>query len=104
MCRVNASLYAYKDLNAEVFGISVDSLYSQEKMAFLEKLKFPLLSDFNKNLSAKYDVLYSDLFGFNGVSKRSAFVIDETGVIAYSESSEDPKVMPNFEAIQSALE
>ena len=103
MCRVNTSLYAYKDLNAEVFGISVDSPYSQEKMAFIEKLRFPLLSDFNKNVSANYDVLYSDLFGFNGVSKRSAFVIDETGVITYSESSEDPKVMPNFEAIQSAL-
>ena len=45
ICRVNASPCAYKDLDAEVFGISVDNPYSLEKMAFLEELKFPLLSN-----------------------------------------------------------
>lgn len=103
ICRVNASPYACKDFDAEVFCISVDNHYSLEKMAFLEELKFPLLSNFNKSVSANYDVLCSDLFGFNGVSKRSALVIDETAVITYSESSDDPKAMPNFEAIQSTL-
>ena len=55
-------------------------------------LKFSFSGEINLNL-----------FGFNGVSKRSAFIVDETGVITYSESSEGPKVMPNFEAIQTAL-
>ena len=40
--------------------------------------KFPLLSDFNKEVSDAYDVLYADLLGFKRVSKRSAFVVDET--------------------------
>ena len=66
--------------------MSVDSPYSQEKMAFLEKLQFPLLSDFNKSVSADYKVLYPDLFRFKSVSKRSAFVIDEACVITYNES------------------
>ena len=52
MCRVNSSHYAYKDLNAEVFGISVYSPYSQEKMASVKKLKFSPLSNFNKDVSA----------------------------------------------------
>ena len=103
MCAVNSSLLAYKDLNAEVYGISVDSPFSQEKMSSVDELQFPLLSDFNKEVSTNYDVLYSDLLGFKGVSKRSAFVIDEDGVIIYSESSDDPKVIPNFEAIKAAL-
>ncbi len=103
MCTVNSGLQAYKDLNAEVYGISVDSPFSQEKMASIDNLQFPLLSDFNKDVSEAYDVLYADLLGFKGVSKRSAFVIDEAGTIIYSESSDDPKVVPNFDAIQAAL-
>ena len=59
--------------------------------------------NFNKEVSAAYDVLYADLLGFKGVAKRSAFVIDENGEIIYSESSDDPKQLPNFEAIKAAL-
>ena len=90
-------------LNATVYGISIDSPFAQEQMAKVDKLQFPLLSDFNKEVSEAYDVLYADLLGFKGVSKRSAFVIDETGVILYSESSEDPHDLPNFDAIKAAL-
>ena len=103
MCDINDTLNAYSDLNAAVFGISVDSPFAQEQMAQVDQLKFPLLSDFNKEVSAAYDVLYADLLGFKGVAKRAAFVIDEEGMIIYSESSEDPHNLPNFEAIQAAL-
>lgn len=104
MCDVNAGLGAYADLNASVFGISVDSPFAQEKMAQVDDLKFPLLSDFNKEVSTMYNVLYADLLGFKGVSKRSAFVIDEKGIIIYSESSDDPHNLPNFDAIKAALQ
>ena len=104
MCDVNDSLNAYSELNAAVFGISVDSPFAQEQMAQVDHLKFPLLSDFNKEVSAMYDVLYSDLLGFKGVSKRSAFVIDEEGIILYSQSSDDPHDLPDFDAIKAALQ
>ena len=103
MCDVSDSLNAYSELNAAVFGISVDSPFAQEQMTQADQLKFPLLSDFNKEVSAAYDVLYPDLLGFKGVSKRSAFVIDEEGNILYSESSEDPHNLPDFEAVKAAL-
>lgn len=103
MCSVNEGLQAYKDLNAAVYGISVDSPFTLEKMAEVDQLQFPLLSDFNKDVSASYDVLFDDLMGFKGVSKRSAFVIDEEGTIIYSESSDNPKELPNFEALKAAL-
>ena len=103
MCDVSAGIAAYNDLNATVYGISIDSPFAQEQMAKVDKLQFPLLSDFNKEVSEAYDVLYADLLGFKGVSKRSAFVIDETGVILYSEYSEDPHDLPNFDAIKAAL-
>lgn len=103
MCTVNSGLQTYKDLDAAVYGISVDSPFSLEKMALIDNLQFPLLSDFNKDVSEAYGVLYPELLGFKGVSKRSAFVIDEQGIIIYAESSEDPKVVPDFEAIQKVL-
>lgn len=103
MCSVSAGLAAYTDLNAAVYGISVDSPFALEKMAQADNLQFPLLSDFNKEVSAAYDVLFPDLLGFKGVAKRSAFVVDENGTIVYSESSDDPKKLPNFDAIKAAL-
>ena len=72
-------------------------------MASVDGLEFPLLSDFNKDVSAAYDVLFEELLGFKGVSKRSAFVVDEDGTIIYAESSDDPTQLPNFEAIKATL-
>jgi peroxiredoxin len=103
MCHVNATLAEYEDLNAYVYGVSVDSPFSLEKMAQADQLKFPLLSDFNKTVATAYDVLFADLLGFKGVAKRAAFVIDTDGRILYSESSDDPKKLPNFESIKAAL-
>jgi peroxiredoxin len=103
MCSVSAGIQKYKDLNAAVYGISVDSPFTLEKMAAADNLQFPLLSDFNKDVAAAYDVLYEELLGFKGVAKRSAFVIDEAGTIIYAESSDDPKKLPDFDAIQAVL-
>ena len=69
-CSVRDDLSSYKDLNAKVYGISVDSPFSQEAMALKENLNFPLLSDFNKEVSSAYGVLYDEFIGFKGVSKR----------------------------------
>jgi len=102
-CSVRDDLSSYENLNAKVYGISVDSPFAQEAMALKENLNFPLLSDFNKEVSTKYGVLYEDFIGFNGVSKRSAFVINETGEITFSWSSDDPKQLPDFNAIKAAL-
>lgn len=104
MCSVSSGIQKYKDLNAAVYGISVDSPFTLEKMAQVDDLQFPLLSDFNKEVSTAYDVLFEDLLGFKGVSKRSAFVIDESGTITYAESSDDPKQLPDFDAIIAALQ
>jgi peroxiredoxin len=103
MCSVSNSINDYKALNAEVYGISVDSPFSQEAFAKSANITVPLLSDFNKEVSKAYDVLFADLLGFKGVSKRSAFVINKEGKIIYAESSDDPKQVPDFEKIKAAL-
>lgn len=102
-CSVRDDLSAYDDLDAKVYGISVDSPFAQEAMSLKESLNFPLLSDFNKKVSSEYGVLYDNFIGFEGVSKRSAFVITKDGKIAYSWSSDDPKQLPDFSLIKQAL-
>lgn len=101
LCSVDPGFYA--DLDATVFGISVDSPFAQEEMALKNGIKVKLLSDFNKEVAAAYDVLYGDLLGFKGVAKRSAFVIGKDGTIDYAWSSDDPHDLPDFEAIQHVL-
>jgi peroxiredoxin len=81
----------------------VDSPFAQEAMALKENLNFPLLSDFNKETSLAYGVLYEDFIGFKGVSKRSAFVVSKDGEILFAWSSEDPKQLPDFQAIKAVL-
>jgi peroxiredoxin len=103
MCSVSQGLDAYKALDAAIYAISVDSPFAQEAWAKANNITFPILSDFNKEVSKAYDVQYADLLGFKGVAKRSAFVIGKDGVIKYSSSSDDPKVLPDFGAIQAAL-
>ncbi|MGF1483436.1 MAG: redoxin domain-containing protein [Opitutales bacterium] len=103
MCSVSSGLQAYKDLNAKVFGISVDSPFAQEQFAKQQKIEFALLSDFNREVCAAYEVQYEELLGFKGVAKRGAFVIAQDGTIAYGAANDDPKVMPDFAAIQAAL-
>ena len=102
-CSVRDDLASYGELNAKVFGISVDSPFSQEVMSQKENLNFSLLSDFNKSVSKSYGVLYEDFIGFNGVSKRAAFVISMDGKITFSWSSDDPKQLPDFHALKEAL-
>ncbi|MBC2605918.1 redoxin domain-containing protein [Pelagicoccus albus] len=103
LCGIRDSLAEYSNVDAVVYGISVDSPFSQEAFAKANGLNFPLLSDFNKEVSKAYDVLFEDLLGFKGVSKRSAFVISRDGEVVYSESSDDPKQLPDFAAIKAAL-
>lgn len=103
LCSVRDSLKAYEAFNAQVYGISVDSPFTLEVFAEREKLNFPLLSDFNKEVSQAYGVLFEELMGLKGVSKRSAFVIDEKGTVLYGETSDDPAKLPDFEAVKKAL-
>jgi peroxiredoxin len=103
LCDVSSGLNSYKDLNADVIGISVDSPFAQEAWAAKEKITIPLASDLNKQVAKAYGTLLDDLMGFGSVSARAAFVVDKNGVIQYSEQTPTPKDLPNFTAIKETL-
>ena len=104
LCSVRDNMKIYEELNARPFGISVDSLYTLAKYKQEQNLNFHLLSDFNKEVSKTYGALYETFgFGMQGVSKRAAFLIDESGIIRYAEVLENAGLQPNFEAIKEML-
>ena len=103
MCWVTGDFPSFEKMNAEVFGVSVDSPFAQKAWAEKNGIKIPLLSDFNREVCTKYGAVYDQLLGFKGVAKRSAFVVDKTGTIRYAWVSEDAKVKPSFEEIKKTL-
>lgn len=104
LCSVRDNLSQYANLDAEVFGISVDSPFSQKAWKEKEGLTFTLLSDFNRQVVQAYGAQYENLMGFNGVAKRSAFVIDKAGKIRYAEVLESAGNLPNFDQINATLQ
>lgn len=105
LCMMRDSLAEYERLDAQIFAISVDSPYTLAKWREEQGFNFPLLSDFNKTVSKKYDSLYKEFgLGLKGVSKRSAFVVDKKGIIQYAEVLENAGELPNFEEINQTLQ
>ncbi len=105
LCMMRDGLADYVRLDAQILAISVDSLFTLAQWKMDQGFNFPMLSDFNKTVSKKYDVLYKEfVFEMKGVSKRSAFVIDKTGIVRYAEVLENAGEMPNFEAVKNTLE
>ena len=104
LCSVRDNLNAYSTLNAEVLGISVDSPFSQKAWMEKENLNFTLLSDFNREVVKAYGAQYDKLLAFEGVAKRSAFVIDKEGKVQYAEVLENAGDLPNFDKINETLQ
>ena len=109
MCDVSQGLKKYADLNAVVYGISGDNPFAQEAWALKEGISVPLLADYEHEVAKAYGVSYDSFLpqiglGMGGVPKRSAFIVDRDGMIAYAESSEDPKQLPDFAAIEKKLQ
>lgn len=103
MCTLRDAWSDWEKLDARIFGISVDSPFVTDKFRQDERIPFPILSDFNKDVARTYDVLHEELMGLKGICKRSVFVIDEDGTVVYEWVSENPKNQIPFEEIQSAL-
>jgi len=74
----------FKEIGCEVIGISTDSHFSHlawinqpRKQGGLGGLSYPLVSDFNKNISRDYGVLLEEA----GIALRGLFIVDPSGVL-----------------------
>jgi peroxiredoxin len=109
LCDTSNELGAYEDVNTQVYGISGDSPFSLEAWSREKSIKVSLLSDYDHTVAKAYGVAYDSFapqrnLPMGGVPKRSAFIVDRNGIIQYAESSDDPRILPNFAAIKETLQ
>ena len=101
MCSLRDSMNSFNDLNATVIGISVDSPWANAEFAKKYEINFNLLSDYNRNVSKAYDMIFNGLGGLEGYecSNRGVIIIDGQGLIQYRWVAENPGVEPNYSEI-----
>ena len=107
-CEISKGIGSYESLDCIVYGISGDNPFAQQAWAHKEGITIPLLSDYDHEVAKAYGIAYESFLpqiglGMGGVAKRSAFLIDRSGIIQYAEVNEDPKQLPDFAKIQALL-
>jgi glutaredoxin-dependent peroxiredoxin len=102
LCTFRDALGRLNAANAQVYGISVDTFFALKAFQTDQQLRFPLLSDFNKQVIREYGVFNEDMIGLKGISKRAVFVIDRDGVVRHREVLEDARNEPDYERALSA--
>jgi peroxiredoxin len=103
MCTFRDSASELNKVNATVLGITVDTFFALKAWADAQSLKFPLLSDFNKDVIRQYSVVNPDMIGLRDISKRATFVIDRSGTVRYSEVLDDARNEPNYAQVKQTL-
>ena len=105
MCALRDSLSVLGNSGANVLAISVDTPFANRGFAGKNGLVFPFLSDYRREVIAKYGIVLKNFSGLEGyeVAKRSVFVLDKDGRVTYRWVSEDAgKEPPNDEVIKAA--
>ena len=103
-CSIRDGFKEFQGLDATVVAASVDHPFVLAKFKEDLGLQFPLLSDFNKKVAPAYGAFHETLGPLKGVAKRSAFIIDRAGKIAYEWISDDPGTLPDVAEIMDKLD
>jgi peroxiredoxin len=103
LCTFRDSMATLGQAQAQVYGISVDTFFTLKAFQDQQKLNFPLLSDFNKQVIRDYGVFNEDMIGLKGIAKRAVFVIDKDGVVRHREVLDDARNEPDYGKVFSSL-
>src|SRR5262245_62161994 len=99
VCAFRDNFAALGTMNADVIGISGDYVYSHYEWAKHHELPFRLASDHSHEVARKY-ASFNEETGYN---RRTVFVVDKSGKIAYSDLAYSPRDATSFEKLQAAL-
>jgi len=101
---VNNDLEAYSP--ATVVGISTDAPFTLAEYRKANAFNYSLLSDHDADVCLAYGSKYDHTFAgmkLARIAKRSAFVIDRSGIIRYAEILENASHVPDLLAIKAIL-
>ncbi len=85
-------------LDTQILTSSVDSTWSEKAFAKELGVKFPILGDFKKQVALLYGALYED----KGFAKRTVFIVDKNGRVAYKREYE-PGTQPSIDEALAVL-
>ena len=103
LCTFRDQLAALNRLPGQVLGISVDTFFALKAFHTAQRLTFPLLSDFNKQVIRDYGVFNEDMIGLKGIAKRAVFVIDSIGIVRYRQVLDDARNEPDYGQVFGTL-
>lgn len=98
-CMVN-DMKSFESLDAEVLGVSVDSVWSHKAFADKMGIKYSLLADFHPKgaMSEKYGVYLAD----KGITGRAIVIVNKAGNVAWVKNYDIP-VVPDVKEVAAAL-
>jgi peroxiredoxin len=98
-CLVN-DMRNFEKLDAQVLGVSVDSVWSHKAFAEKMGIHYPLLADFHPRgaMGEKYGVYLAD----KGISGRAIAIVDRGGRVAWFKNYDIPTV-PDMKEVADAL-
>ena len=99
ICFVN-DMQKFDQLDAQVLGLSVDSVWSHKAFAEKMGIKYPLLADFQPRgaVADKFGVFLAD----KGITGRAIAIIDRQGNLAWFKNYDIPTV-PDINEVSAAL-
>ncbi len=99
VCTLRDNFSSLGALHADVIGISGDYVFTHHEWANHHNLPFRLASDHDHAVARRYDS-FNPATGFN---RRTVFVVDKTGKIAYVDLHYSPVDAKSFNQLQDAL-
>jgi peroxiredoxin len=99
------SIDEYESMGATLYGVSVDTPFSQNAFREEHGFEFGMLSDTNKELIDAYGVSIDMADrGYYGLANRAVFVVDGDGEVVYEWVADEPTTQPDFDAVAEAVE
>jgi len=96
---------AFDELDAAVYGVSIDTPFALNAFREDLALPFPLVSDTNRELIHEFDVAMDFAsMGVEEVAKRAVFVVDGNGEVTYRWVASDPGIEPDYDEVLAAVE
>jgi peroxiredoxin Q/BCP len=89
-CNFRDNFHVFRDINANLVGISVDDVASHKEFSDKYKLPFTLLADVGGAISASYGVLRN--LGVIKIAKRQSFIVNPEGIVMKHYEEVDPEV------------
>ena len=105
MCAFRDALASFNDVNAAVFGISVDNPFTNGEFAAKNGITFPLLSDYSRKTVEAYGIPFANFAGLEGYTSanRAVFVLDENGNVTYEWIAPSLGTEPNYDEVKAAV-